>query len=165
MAEDTYITAQMRARIGVESRPTVSFPVDRSLIRLWAISINWPDPPDRLYWDEEFAKKTRWGGIIAPPYFNPFAYHINEERMAEGPSMSGTPATEPGTRPLNGGGEAEYTGVPIRPGDVISSVNKVVDMYERRGRLGVMLFTVNETRWTNQRGELVRIYRGTGIRY
>lgn len=164
MAEETYITKEMQARIGVESPPSVSYPVDKSLIRNWAIAINWPNPPDRLFWDEEYAKTTRFGGIIAPPYFNPFAYHIDEDRMRSRVEGRGGLQTAPGTRPLNGGGEAEYY-QPIRPGDVITSVSKVVDLYERQGRLGRMLFTISETRWTNQRGELVRIYRGTGIRY
>lgn len=162
MAE-TYITEEMRAEIGREHEQRVSFPVDEFAIRQWAIAIRWPDPPERLYWDKEYAKQTRFGGLIAPPYFNPFSYHVDEERM-KGPSMQGTLSTAPGTRPLNGGGEVEYF-EPIRPGDVITSVSKLADLYEREGRLGRMLFTINETRWTNQKGQLVRIYRGTGIRY
>ncbi|MCX6021511.1 MAG: MaoC family dehydratase N-terminal domain-containing protein [Chloroflexi bacterium] len=161
---ETYITDEMRATIGQESAPRVAAPVDRSLIRIWAIAYRWPEPPDRLYWDDEFAKTTKYGGVIAPPYFNPFAYHIDETRM-EGPQTFGELSIEPGTRPLNGGGESEYFDIPIRPGDVISETNKVVDIYEREGRLGRMMFTVTETYWRNQRGELVRIYRGTGIRY
>ena len=160
---DTYITEDQRAQVGKERDRLVSFPVDRSLIRQWAIAVRWPEPPERLYWDEAYAKTTRFGGIIAPPYFNPFAYHIDEERM-KGPSTSGVLSSVPGTRPLNGGGEAEYY-EPIRPGDVITSVSKIAELYERPGRLGVMMFTITETRWTNQRDELVRIYRATSIRY
>lgn len=163
MAE-TYITDEMRAQIGKERERKVSFPVDKSAIRQWAIAVRWPAPPERLYWDEDYAKQTRYGGIIAPPFFNPFSYHVDEERM-KGRFTRG-PLTEEavGTTGLNGGGEAEYF-EPIRPGDIITSVTKVTDLYERPGRLGRMLFTLTETVWTNQRGELVRIYRGTNIRY
>ena len=160
---ESYITEEMRATLGKERDKRVSFPVDKSAIRQWAIAINWPEPPDRLYWDEEYAKKTRFGGIIAPPYFNPFAYHVDEQRM-RGPATRPQGSTVPGTRSMNGGGEAEYF-APIRPGDVITSVNSVVDYTEREGRLGRMLFTIAETRWTNQQGELVRVYRATNIRY
>ena len=160
---DTYITDELRAQVGREQEKRVSFPVDASAIRQWAIAVRWPEPPERPYWDEEFARKTRHGGIIAPPFFNPFAYHIDEERM-DGPSTQGTLSTEPGARPLNGGGEVEYY-APIRPGDVITSVSKIAELYERDGRLGRMLFTITETRWTNQKNELVRVYRATGIRY
>lgn len=41
-----------------------------------------------------------------------------------------------------------------------------VKVYEKAGgRMGTMLFFVNETRWTNQRGELVRIGNRTTIYY
>lgn len=168
MATQTHpaITDEMRARIGVESEPRVSDPVDNSLIRIWAISLAWPEAPDRLYWDEEYAKKTRYGGIIAPPYFNPFAYKIDEARM-EGANRGigdGLAERAAAGRPGgNGGGEAEYFDVPIRPGDVITSRSKLADIYVREGRTGQTLFRVTETRWTNQKGELVRIYRGTGF--
>lgn len=176
---DSYITDEMRAQVGKERDRRVSFPVDKSAIRQWAIAVRWPEPPERLYWDEEYAEKTRFGGIIAPPFFNPFAYHVDEERMQAGEGWGrsarigpfavaggaeGTASFAPGTRPLNGGGEAEYY-EPIRPGDVVTSVTKVAEIYEREGRLGLMLFTITETTWTNQKGQLVRIYRGTSIRY
>lgn len=160
---DTYITEELRAQVGKERDRIVSFPVDNSLIRQWAIAVRWPEPPERLYWDEEYAKTTRFGGIIAPPFFNPFAYHVDEERM-KGPSTAGVLSSAPGTRPLNGGGEVEYF-EPIRPGDVITSVSNVAELFERPGRLGVMMFIITETRWTNQRNQLVRVYRGTSIRY
>ena len=54
---------------------------------------------------------------------------------------------------------------PIRPGDVITSVASLADAYEKEGRLGTMLFLVNEARWTNQRGELVRTGNRTTIYY
>jgi len=160
---ETYVTDEMRAQIGKERDKRVSFPVDKSMIRQFAIAVRWPEPPERLYWDEEYATKTRFGGIIAPPYFNPFAYHIDEERM-KGPSHEGQFSGAPGTSMMNGGTEVEYY-EPIRPGDVITSVSKIVEYNERKGRWGLMLFIVSETRWTNQRGELVCITLSTSIRY
>ena len=66
---------------------------------------------------------------------------------------------------LNGGAEVTY-GVRMRPGDVITSgKSKLVDYVEREARLGLMLFTRIETTWTNQNGEMVKVTRGTGIRY
>ena len=66
---------------------------------------------------------------------------------------------------LNGGVEVEYTGVRMRPGDVIRSVTSLAEYRERAGRLGLMLFTITENRWTNQRGELVKTSRNTLISY
>ena len=69
-----------------------------------------------------------------------------------------------GIRKLTSGGEMlESRGRPIRPGDVITSVVTLVDAYEKQGRLGAMMFLVDEARWTNQRGELVRIGQRTTI--
>ncbi len=157
MAEEekkTYITDELKAQLGVERERRVSPPVSLSDIRKWAIAVYWPETPPHLFWDEEYAKTTEYGGIIAPEDFNPFAWPI------ERPARAGATMV-PGTRVvINLGGEATYY-LPIRPGEVITSVNKLVDLYEKETRLGTMVFMVRETRWTNQKGELVKTYRGT----
>ncbi|HZU76165.1 MAG TPA: MaoC family dehydratase N-terminal domain-containing protein, partial [Dehalococcoidia bacterium] len=58
-------------RKDVWSEPRYSPPVSLSDIRKWAIAVYWPEVPPRIFWDEEYAKTTRWGGIIAPQDFNP----------------------------------------------------------------------------------------------
>ena len=63
------------------------------------------------------------------------------------------------------GGQTDTYGVPMRPGDVISTRSRLKDFNERQGRFGLMLYTYNETEWTNQKGEFVRRRIGTGIRY
>ena len=65
---------------------------------------------------------------------------------------------------LNGGIDVDY-GVRMRPGDVITSVQSLAGYRERAGRLGQMLFSTSQNVWTNQRGEVVRRYQGTVIRY
>jgi hydroxyacyl-ACP dehydratase HTD2-like protein with hotdog domain len=58
-------------------------------------------------------------------------------------------------------------GVPIRPGDVISIVSSLHDVYEKTGRTGTMIFVVVRFTMTNQRREMVAIvdnrfmYKGT----
>ena len=45
----------------------------------------------------------------------------------------------------------------MRPGDVITSgLTKLVEYRERQTRLGLMLITITETTWTNQKDEMVR---------
>jgi acyl dehydratase len=166
----TYITDELKSQLNVERDKRVSPPVSLSDIRKWAIAVYYPDVPPRIYWDEEYAKTTKWGGIIAPPDFNPFAWAMDEQgwemrrTVGKWPESTGDAPAAPGTTGINAGGEAQYF-APIRPGDVITSTITLVDLYERTGRLGLMLFTVTENRWTNQNGEKVKIYRGTGIRY
>ena len=68
----------------------------------------------------------------------------------------------PGRGGLNGGQQSRYF-APIRTGDVITCVATLVDAYEKEGRIGTMLFLVDESRWTNQRGELVKLGLRTSI--
>lgn len=156
----TYITPELKAQLGVEKKGGTSYPVSLSEVRKWAIAVYWPETPPRLFWDEAYAKKTRWGGIIAPQEFNPFTWPA--ERPKNRPSASGT--GKPGSRILNGGIETEYL-APIRPGDVIESTSKLAELFEREGRLGLMMFQVTQTDWKNQRGELVRRSKMTLIYY
>jgi hypothetical protein len=48
-------------------------------------------------------------------------------------------------------------GVPIRPGDVITIVSTLHDVYEKTGRTGSMIFVVVRFLMTNQAGETVAI--------
>jgi hypothetical protein len=60
--------------------------------------------------------------------------------------------------------DVEY-GVAMRPGDVITSVSRLGGYSEHVGRLGLMLFTVFEDTWTNDRDEIVKVSNSTLIRY
>jgi hypothetical protein len=172
---DSYISEAMRAALGTRLSRRVSFPVSASDIRRWALATYYPEEPPRVFWDEAYAATSVHGGIVAPEEFNPFAWMAAStealdttvsddpdntdyyERSAgiEGPGLSFQ---------LNGGQEATY-GVRMRPGDVITSESRLASYTEREGRLGLMLFTITEDTWTNQRDELVRTTRSTLIRY
>lgn len=157
---ETLVTPEMHAKRGVWENERVSFPVSESDIRKWALASYWPEKPPRLFWDAAYARGTRWDGIIAPQDFNPFAWPIDRPpgREADGPR------TAPGTRGMNGG-QVETFGVPMRPGDVITSRTRLKDWNERTTRLGLTLFTETEMEWRNQCGELVKTRISTGIRY
>jgi acyl dehydratase len=137
-----------------------SLPVDANDIRRWAQAIWYPEPPPADQFDITVAAEGPWGGLVAPRDFNPYAWHPDFHPEAY-PWMRGM-GTEPGRRGLNGGQRTWY-GVPIRPGDVIGSQVTLIDTYEKEGRIGTMLFLVDQARWTNQRGELVRVSERTTI--
>jgi hypothetical protein len=63
------------------------------------------------------------------------------------------------------GGQTDTYGVPMRPGDVITSRSRLRDWEERTTRLGQTLFSFSETEWHNQEGELVKRRVSTSIRY
>lgn len=173
LAPTSHITEEMAAAVGSETGRRVSFPVSASDIRRWAVAVYWPEEPPRLFWDEAYAKTTRYGGIVAPEEFNPFAWMVAEKDEPRVPFEPNDPnRTErllgiqgPDLKfMLNGGLEVEY-GVRMRPGDVITATSRLAEYREREGRLGLMLFTVSEDTWTNQRAEVVKTARMTLIRY
>ena len=146
--------------VGKPLAPDTAYAVCENDIRRWAIATFYPDLPPPEYLDEAAAARGPWGGMIAPRDFNPFAWTRCTPPDTY-PWMRGM-GSEPGRRGLNGGQRNRYF-APIRPGDAITSVVTLVDAYEKQGRLGAMMFLVDEARWTNQRGELVRIGQRTTI--
>ncbi|MET9089464.1 MaoC family dehydratase N-terminal domain-containing protein [Streptomyces sp. NPDC004237] len=169
----TRVSDEMRTAIGRTLSRRVSFPVSESDIRRWALAVHYPETPPERFIDAEAAAKSRYGGITAPEDFNPFAWLAAEQPTAPTDAEENDPnsvertlgVTPPPLKfQLNGGMEVDY-GVPMRPGDVITSENRLVSYAERPGRLGLMLFTVTEDTWTNQHGELVKRSRMTLIRY
>ena len=67
----TLATPEMETARGVWGEQRLSHPIGISDIRRWAIGSYWPEKPPPLFWDEEYAKGTKWGGLIAPTDFNP----------------------------------------------------------------------------------------------
>lgn len=155
MAEDSIITDEMKAAIGVESEPSV-YEIEKEPIRRWADSIGDPNP---LYHDEEYAKSQGYRSLVAPPGFlGNYAYPI---KAGAGPRRG---FRSPFTRVLNGGNEYDFI-KPVQAGDTITATSRLAELREREGRLGKMLFIINETVYKNQDGEIVARSRGTGISY
>lgn len=162
---ETLVTEDMVERKGVWGKQRTSPPIGESDIRRWAIAVYWPEPPPPIFWDADYARTTRWGGIIAPPDFNPFAWPVTAERPTrQAEDATGTPRPERGRRGMNGG-QVDTYGVPMRPGDVVTSRSRLRDWDERETRLGLTLFSYSETEWHNQRDELVKRRVSTAIRY
>lgn len=151
MQQASIITDEMKEQLGVEGTPTI-LEVEKGHIRMMAEALDDPNP---LWQDEEYAKKTRYGGIIAPPAL------LCNARAGTG---RGVQMKSPFLRALAGGDELEYY-LPVRPGDVITSVSKIAEYNEREGRRGKMLFTIIDTTYKNQRGEVVATSRSTSISY
>lgn len=129
---------RIKTRIGVDG-PPVTATVEAGHVRRFVEAIGDPNPR----WTKE-----------APPTFlvalAPTALHISE-------------AEEYGKGWLNGGNRFEYH-APVMIGDEITSMQRVVDVYDKAGSTGSLLFIIFETEYKNQRGELVARLRGTAIR-
>ncbi len=144
------------------------FEVQEEAIRRFADAVDDLNP---LYWDEEYAKKSRYGSIIAPPGFisspwfsgRPTKWPNRGATTAEAIASLRCALAKAGfSRVLDGGIEYEFFG-PVRAGDTITVSSKIKDIIERTGQTGKMAFIVNETTYTNQNGDLVAKARATMI--
>lgn len=144
------LTDEMKRAIGVESDP-VALAVEAGHVQRFAEAIGDPNP---LFTDEKRARRSRYGGVIAPPTFL---------RALPRPE----PKVElklPTTRTLDGGSDWEYF-EPVRVGDVITARAKITAIAERALSMGPALFITQETTYTNQLGEKVATQRSTRIGY
>ncbi|MBE3603822.1 MaoC family dehydratase N-terminal domain-containing protein [bacterium] len=146
-----YVTEEAKKQIG-KAGEARTIEVERGAIRRFAEAIGDPNP---LFNNEAEARRTRFGGMIAPPTFcRSLSAAIPDVKLDMGESFRG----------LDGGSDWEYF-EPIRPGDRITVQTKIADLRESTGRLGTMVFITTETSYTNQFGQLCALQRSTAIRY
>ena len=151
MNQVSSLTREFMNLIGVEAEPEF-WEVEKGHIRRFAQAIGDSNP---LWQDEEYARKTRYGGIIAPPlYLNDAGLVRFVDRLVD---------MCPDKANINGGTDLEYYGL-MRPGDTIRTVAKLAEVKEKTGKTGVMIFLTVEVTYTNQKGELVARCRNTFIR-
>lgn len=149
MSEQRAPAEALRKRIGAEGK-SVAIEIEEGLIRKFAEAVEDTNP---LWQDEALARKSRYGSIIAPPQLFCSAMISGSETRPE--------LALPYKRILDGG-EWEFL-LPVKPGDVITSVSKFVDLREREGKSGKMAFLTFETTHRNQRDEVVAKSRTTLI--
>ena len=155
MSGESAITEEMRQYIGTRLFP--DFPPEE--VTMWGIRrfLEATTDDNPLWHDEDYARKTGWGGIIAPPAlleaFNPSNHAV---RHYGDMSHMSLPFQPPFPRIFSAFNEYQCFH-PLRPGDMITSVCKLGDIYERDGRSGKMVFIRIDNEHRNQRDELVGI--------
>jgi acyl dehydratase len=166
MAEKEITVEDLRKQIGKEG-PPVTVEIEKGMIRRFVHAVDDPNP---LWRDEEYAKKTKHGGIIAPPYLLCAIMVLTEPTDPKAPPGFMAPSIPDMEFPqnvkgiLDGGGEWEIY-KPLKVGDVITSRTKLVNIHERQGKMGKMYFYIVETNIVNQRNEQVAKATGTTILY
>ncbi|KPV44232.1 MaoC family dehydratase N-terminal domain-containing protein [Alicyclobacillus ferrooxydans] len=141
---------EFRAFLNKASKP-VKNEVEKGAIRKFAQAIGDANP---LYLNEEAAAASRYGKIIAPPTFSrTFDYGAIEGMKFEAKGL------------IHGDERFRYFR-PIFAGDVLYCSRKLVDVFERSGKLGNMTFLVYEQTAADEAGNPVVqskstiIYRG-----
>lgn len=156
------------------------FPIEEGHIMMFARALGDPNP---IYTDEDHAKTTEVGHVIAPPTFVQSSAHFRDARRAAGGSgaqraesgqaSSGEGAAEQGSRAGGRGGggtglhaEQHYTyHRHPKPGDVLTATSHRGESWEKEGRrAGKLVFTETITEYRDQNGELVVTARSVGVR-
>lgn len=144
------ITPDMRVLIGSDTVP-VTYDVEQGAIRKFARAVGDDNP---IYDDDDAARRAGYRGIVAPPTL--------VRSLIPGPERVAFP--EPFQRILDGGSQYAFD-EPLIAGDRITVVSRLVELLEKQGRLGPMLFKVREIRYENQFGRLAATQRTTTITY
>lgn len=142
MAENPSSIDGVKAKIGEEWEPWI-YEIEKGMIQRFVQAIDDPNP---LWQNEEYAKKSQYGGIIAPPTLIPIMGFEQIQHQVSQLIPNGTI--------LHGATDLECY-QPIRPGELITVTTKIANVRERQGKMGKMAFITFETTYKNQRQELV----------
>ncbi len=148
--ENTVVTDEMRAMIGAKSAP-VTYDIEKGAVDRFARAISYPESGTL---GERAERSSPDGSLIAPPTF----------LRSLIPGRYATPFPEPFSFVLDAGSDYRFF-EPVRVGDRITVTRKIVDLFEKRGKLGSMLFKVHEISYENHLGRLAATQRTTTISY
>jgi hypothetical protein len=147
------------------------FPVEAGHIMLFARAVGDANP---IYYDDDHARKTEPGAVIAPPTFVQASAQFDSDyrlRPKIGQPWFGSGKEPTGVKQGSGGGSGlhaeqhyEYHRHP-KAGDVLTATVKPGNTWEKQGRrAGKLIFTETITEYRDQNGELVVTARGVGVR-
>ncbi len=135
--------AELRKRIGVvwkPRRPYFNTIACKDAIRHFCDGIGDQNP---LFVDDEYASKTKYGRVIAPPAFLYSVYWA-----AQGRGL-------PGIHAWHSGDDWEFY-LPILEGDTISYTNAMTEVQEKESQMaGKTLIQYHDIRYYNQRHQLI----------
>jgi acyl dehydratase len=147
---------------------TSVFEVEKEPIRRFADAVGDTNP---LYWNEEYARNSRYGSIIAPPgllsslWFAGRSSRWGMGRPSEalGPAALMAAIERAGFRRIvDTGMDLEFFS-PVRAGDTISSVSTVRDIMERGVEQARMIFLVVDTVYFDGESKVVARSRSTTV--
>ena len=156
---DKALLSELQSFIGYETVFTDDQPIEEGMIKRFAEAIGDNNP---LYHNSEFARKSPFGGIIAPPTFV-FEWNHREALWVDetGGYIADTPLPK---RLVRAGNEMEFI-QPLRPGDIITTRSRITQVYEKKGSSGTMIFIICESAYTNQYDKLLATQRGICITF
>ncbi len=154
------------------------FPVEASHIMMFARAVG---DDNQIYHNEDYAKGTEVGSVIAPPTFAQASAQFDPDYSLrpkiDGDGWFGSGGKPSGAKPRQGGGDDGGGGGGlhaeqrftyhrhIKPGDVLSATTKPGKTWEKQSRrAGKLVFSESVTEYRDQNNELVITAVGVGVR-
>ena len=156
----TKISKDILALIGVDR--VRQYEVTKKDIKRFAQAIGETNP---IHSDEDYAKDTQYGGIIAPPLFcQMFTFEdVPSNRLPNDGSPIEIDVPVPAPRTVGGGSSYEIF-QPVKAGDTVTVKSTLKDVYTKEGKSGRLYFVMVDTEFSNQRFELVAKETATYIK-
>lgn len=157
---ESILTPEALALIGDETEWGAPYTIERSTVERFLESIGDENP---LFFDREYAAGSWYRDFAVPPNFLLTNLKSGTERDWFTVNDKGEfhfPVNA--KRRLRGGDEVEVL-APMCIGDTVQAKTKITNITEKAGKSGSMAFIESETRYRNQRGEIVMISRTTII--
>jgi len=173
----SFLTDEVKAFIGVETEwNPYSDPISPSEVRRFVHAIMDDNP---LYYDEAYARGTKYGEVVCPPLYASFAFRrahgtpdpldrLKTDRDWDafgggGANRQALPRVPHGfQRMVNGGSEIDLY-KRIRPGKRVRTKVRYHDIRERIGSTGPMAIIITETLFQDDAGDLIARARQTAI--
>jgi acyl dehydratase len=125
-------------------------------IRRWVMALDYPNP---IHWDENFARASKFGGLVAP---QSMAVALDYGHGCQ-PACAGC---IPGSHLIFGGEEWWFYGPLVRPGDKLFQERRFYDYKVTDTKFaGPTMFARGDTLHRNQVGAPIAKSRSTVIRY
>ncbi len=151
MVADGLSIEELKSKIGIEW-PSMVYEIEKGMLRRFAQAVGDPNP---LWQDEEYAAKSSFGSIVAPPTF---VLTLGFDQIIHPLTQSPSQAV------LHGSTELDYY-QPVSPGDVITVTTRIAGVRQREGKTGKTTFITFDITYKNQRQEVVAKCRQMAIIY
>jgi acyl dehydratase len=157
---DDMLSEDVFAMIGVEK--VRHYDVTKRDIKRFAQAIGEANP---IHFDEDYAKSTAYGTIIAPPLFcQMFTFEdVPTDRLPSDGSPTEIDVPIPAQRTVGGASSYEVF-QPVKAGDQITAKSTLRNVFTKEGRSGRLYFVVVETEFSNQDEEPVAKETATYIK-
>jgi uncharacterized OB-fold protein/acyl dehydratase len=159
---DSHLTEEVLSYIGKVGEPVVGYPISEHEVRRFCYAVDQLNP---AYVDPDYAEE----GLQVPPAFLSIPFdtdvplsELSDDGIPAVPKGAMMPALPKLKRRLWGGVEVEFF-QKMHMGDVLTKQYRVLDIYERSGGSGSMVFMIMEWTYTNQHGEKVAVEVNTII--